>query len=81
MGIKALLVTYCYIYHLGRIPYLLAVGFHGPIYAAGATAHSLPLLIEDAIKVGVTRDWDLMHAILIVCKSCLWLCLVSSFFH
>jgi len=52
-GIKALVVTHCHIDHVGRIPYLLAAGFSGPIYATEATAHLLPLVIEDAIKVGV----------------------------
>lgn len=55
-GIKALVVTHCHIDHVDRIPYLLAAGFSGPIYATEATAHLLPLVIEDAIKVGVTRD-------------------------
>lgn len=35
--VKALIVTHCYIDHVGRIPYLLAVGFIGPIYATTAT--------------------------------------------
>lgn len=50
--VKALLVTHCHIDHVGRIPYLLAAGFNGPIYATEATAQLLPLVIEDAIKVG-----------------------------
>lgn len=61
VGIKALLVTHCHIDHVGRIPYLLAAGFDGPIYATEATAHLLPLVIEDAIKVGVTRDERLIR--------------------
>jgi metallo-beta-lactamase family protein len=48
-GIKALLATHCHIDHVGRIPYLLAAGFDGPIYATEATAHLLPLVIEDAM--------------------------------
>jgi len=60
-GIKALVVTHCHIDHVGRIPYLLAAGFSGPIYATEATAHLLPLVIEDAIKVGVTRDERLIR--------------------
>ena len=61
VGIKALVVTHCHIDHVGRIPYLLAAGFDGPIYATEATAHLLPLVIEDAIKVGVTRDERLIR--------------------
>lgn len=63
-GVKALIVTHCHIDHVGRIPYLLAAGFIGPIYATQATAHLLPLVIEDALKVGVTRDTSLINSIL-----------------
>jgi metallo-beta-lactamase family protein len=49
---------------VGRIPYLLAAGFYGPIYATPATAHLLPLVIEDALKVGVTRNTRLIRSVL-----------------
>jgi len=62
--IKALIITHCHIDHVGRIPYLLAAGFTGPIYATEATAALLPLVIEDALKVGVTRDKKLIQACL-----------------
>ncbi|QEQ95994.1 MBL fold metallo-hydrolase [Neptunomonas concharum] len=62
--IKALLVTHCHIDHVGRIPFLLAAGFDGPIYATQATAHLLPLVLEDAIKVGVSRDKRLIQKVL-----------------
>jgi metallo-beta-lactamase family protein len=61
-NIKALIITHCHIDHVGRIPYLLAVGFNQPIYATTATAALLPLVIEDALKVGVTRDKKLIQA-------------------
>lgn len=54
--VQALLVIHCHIDHVGRIPYLLAAGFTSPIYATRATALLLPLVIEDAIKVGVTQN-------------------------
>jgi metallo-beta-lactamase family protein len=54
--IKALLVTHVHIDHVGRIPYLLAAGFSGPIYCSEASAHLLPLVLEDAVKIGFTRD-------------------------
>jgi len=57
-------VTHCHIDHVGRIPYLLAAGFKGPIYATTATAKLLPLVIEDAIKVGVTRNKSIIRACL-----------------
>ncbi|WP_028469774.1 MBL fold metallo-hydrolase [Neptunomonas japonica] len=63
-NIKALVVTHCHIDHVGRIPFLLAAGFNGPIYATQATAHLLPLVIEDAIKVGVSRDKNLINKVL-----------------
>ena len=62
--VKALLVTHCHIDHVGRIPYLLAAGFDGPILATEATAALLPMVIEDALKVGVTRNQSIIKACL-----------------
>lgn len=56
--IKALIVTHVHIDHVGRIPYLLAAGFKGPIYCSYPTAKLLSLVLEDALKIGVTRDKD-----------------------
>jgi len=67
--VKALLVTHCHIDHVGRIPYLLAAGFTGPIYATKATALLLPLVIEDAIKVGVTRNRSIIRSVMKRFKS------------
>ncbi|MCA6064833.1 MBL fold metallo-hydrolase RNA specificity domain-containing protein [Thalassolituus marinus] len=67
-GVKALLVTHCHIDHVGRIPYLLMAGFKGPIYATQATAQLLPLVLEDALKVGVTRDRKLIDTFLRLLK-------------
>lgn len=55
-GVRALLLTHCHMDHVGRIPYLFAAGFQGPIYCSEPTAVLLPLVLEDAIKVGFTRD-------------------------
>jgi len=63
-NVKALIVTHCHIDHVGRIPYLLAAGFDGPIYATEATARLLPLVIEDAIKVGISRDRKLIEKVI-----------------
>ncbi|WP_348704135.1 MBL fold metallo-hydrolase [uncultured Neptuniibacter sp.] len=63
-GIEALVVTHCHIDHVGRIPYLLAAGFDKPIYATEATAQLLPLVIEDAIKVGISRDQNLIDKVI-----------------
>ncbi len=62
--VRTLIVTHCHIDHVGRIPYLLAAGFRGPIYATTATAALLPLVIEDALKVGVTRNKSIINACL-----------------
>ena len=61
--VKALLVTHCHIDHVGRIPYLLAAGFKGPIIATEATIALLPMVIEDALKVGVTRNQSIIKAL------------------
>ena len=62
--ILALIVTHIHIDHIGRLPYLLAAGFKSPIYCSQASAELLPLVIEDALKVGVTRDARLINQVL-----------------
>ena len=62
--VTALIVTHCHIDHVGRIPYLFAAGFSGPIFTSKASASLLPLVIEDALKVGVTRDQKIINACL-----------------
>lgn len=59
-GIQALLLTHVHIDHAGRIPYLIAAGFQGPIYCSRASALLLPLVLEDALKMGITRDEKLI---------------------
>ncbi len=61
--VQALVVTHCHIDHVGRIPWLLIAGFTGPIYCTKATAHLLPLVIEDALKVGLTRNAEIIDAV------------------
>ncbi|WP_201356409.1 MBL fold metallo-hydrolase [Amphritea japonica] len=62
--VKALFVTHCHIDHVGRIPSLISAGFNGPIYASEATARLLPLVLEDTLKIGVTRDKNLIRQFL-----------------
>jgi len=62
--IKALIVTHVHIDHVGRIPYLLAAGFKGPIYCSEPSALLLPLVLEDALKIGFTRNKRLIDQFL-----------------
>ncbi|SHE95577.1 metallo-beta-lactamase family protein [Microbulbifer donghaiensis] len=54
--VKALVATHVHIDHVGRIPYLIAAGFRGPIYCSEPSAELLPLVLEDALKIGISRD-------------------------
>ncbi|MBN1008725.1 MBL fold metallo-hydrolase RNA specificity domain-containing protein [Amphritea pacifica] len=63
-NVKALFITHCHIDHVGRIPSLMAAGFNGPVYASKATARLLPLVLEDALKIGVTRNATLIRQFL-----------------
>lgn len=58
--IKALVVTHVHLDHVGRIPYLLAAGFEGPIFCSEPSAVLLPLVLEDAVKIGLTEDRQLL---------------------
>lgn len=55
-GIEALVATHVHIDHVGRIPYLLAAGFKGPILCSEPSARLLPIVLEDAFKLGFSRD-------------------------
>jgi metallo-beta-lactamase family protein len=62
--IRALVVTHIHIDHVGRIPYLLAAGFDGPIICSEPSAIMLPEILKDALKIGFTRDRALIHRVL-----------------
>ena len=55
-GIKALIVTHVHIDHVGRIPNLLAAGFDGPILCSEPSARLLPIVLEDAFRLSISRD-------------------------
>lgn len=62
--IRALIVTHVHIDHIGRIPYLLAAGFSGPIYCSVPSALLLPTMLEDALKIGFTNNKALIADVL-----------------
>ena len=63
-NVVALVVTHVHIDHVGRIPYLLAAGFNGPIYCSEPSAQLLPLVLEDALKIGFTKNKRLIDKFL-----------------
>lgn len=63
-GIECLLLTHVHIDHVGRVPYLMTAGFDQPIYCSAPTARLLPLVMEDALKIGFTRSRNLIRKFL-----------------
>lgn len=63
-NIDSLLLTHVHIDHAGRLPYLLAAGFDKPIYCSEPTAKLLPMVMEDALKIGFTRSKRLIREFL-----------------
>ncbi len=62
--IQALVLTHVHLDHAGRIPYLLGAGFRGPIYCSEPSAKLLPLMLEDAVKIGFTDNRRLIDSFL-----------------
>lgn len=62
--VQALIVTHTHIDHIGRIPYLFAAGFDKPVYCSEATATLMPLILKDALKIGFTKDKQLIDRVL-----------------
>lgn len=54
--VKALIATHVHIDHIGRLPWLIAAGFKGPIHCTEPSALLMPTVLEDAFMVGVKRD-------------------------
>ncbi len=57
--LDALIVSHAHIDHIGRIPLLVQRGFRGPIYAQGATADLMPIMLLDAAGIA---EGDAMRA-------------------
>ena len=68
-GVKALIVTHVHIDHVGRIPWLLAAGFKGPIICSQPSAKLLPLVLEDAFKLSISRQKHLVEKYLKTIES------------
>ena len=49
--IDALVISHAHIDHIGRVPLLVKRGFAGPIYAQGATAELMPIMLLDAASL------------------------------
>ena len=62
--VQALILTHVHIDHIGRIPYLLEAGFNKPIYCTKPTAKMLPIMLEDAMRLGITRNRRLIKEVL-----------------
>ncbi|MGN8342483.1 MBL fold metallo-hydrolase RNA specificity domain-containing protein [Pseudomonas sp. SMV71] len=68
-GIKALIVTHVHIDHVGRIPNLLAAGFEGPILCSEPSARLLPIVLEDAFRLTISRDQEQLERYLKVVEQ------------
>ncbi|AHG40051.1 metallo-beta-lactamase [Pseudomonas syringae CC1557] len=55
-SISALLISHVHNDHVGRIPELLAAGYKGPILCSEPSAHLLPLVMEDILKIQLAHD-------------------------
>ena len=51
--IEALILTHCHIDHVGRLPWLIAAGYRGPIFCSIPTATLLPLILEDSLQIQI----------------------------
>ncbi|HDS1818557.1 TPA: MBL fold metallo-hydrolase [Pseudomonas putida] len=55
-GVQVLILTHVHLDHVGRIPALLAAGYRGPILCSEPSAKLLPLVLEDAYRLSVSRE-------------------------
>ncbi len=62
--LKGLALTHAHLDHIGRLPYLLAAGYSGPIYTSIPTAYLILKQLEDALKIGFTRNHRLIRNVI-----------------
>lgn len=74
-GIDSLLLTHVHIDHIGRIPYLMEAGFNKPIYCTVPTAKLIPIMLEDAMRLGITRNRQVIKSFLEDLKRLIHPCL------
>ncbi|MCL5041522.1 MAG: MBL fold metallo-hydrolase [Gammaproteobacteria bacterium] len=58
-SVQALIATHVHIDHIGRLPWLIAAGFKGPVHCTQPSALLMPTVLEDAFMVGIQRDRQL----------------------
>ncbi|MBR9873047.1 MAG: MBL fold metallo-hydrolase [Vibrionaceae bacterium] len=67
--VHALVLTHAHIDHIGRLPWLLAAGFKGPIYCTHATAELVPLMLEDGLKLQLGLNYHQRQQVLNIIKN------------
>lgn len=55
-AIKAVILTHVHHDHVGRLPELIAAGYAGPVLCSEPSAHLLPLVIEDSLRLQVGNN-------------------------
>ncbi|MDB1122400.1 MBL fold metallo-hydrolase RNA specificity domain-containing protein [Vibrio algarum] len=66
--ISTLIITHAHIDHIGRLPWLLAAGYSGPIYCTAATAELMPLMLDDGLKLQLGMKRSNRESILALVK-------------
>ena len=67
--LQALVLTHVHIDHVGRVPWLLAAGFQGPIYCSLPSAKLLPIVLGDAFQLGISSQPDQVERFLTVLEQ------------
>ncbi|WP_165312508.1 MBL fold metallo-hydrolase RNA specificity domain-containing protein [Vibrio ziniensis] len=57
-NVKAVVLTHAHIDHIGRLPWLIAQEFSGPIYCTKATAELVPLMLDDGLKIQQAMTYE-----------------------